>query len=65
MWNLRAPRVFQGIFVGIALSMAGLLVQAMVRNPLGDPHILGLTAGAGLGAVMVLTAAGAIALGPC
>jgi iron complex transport system permease protein len=63
VWNLRAPRVLQGIFVGVGLSVAGLLTQAMVRNPLGEPYILGLTSGAGAGAVLVLTTAGAGAAG--
>lgn len=63
VWNLRVPRVLQGLFVGAGLSVAGLLAQAMVRNPLGDPYLLGLSSGAGLGAVLVLTTAGATVLG--
>jgi iron complex transport system permease protein len=63
VWNLRAPRVLQGVFVGVALSVAGLLAQAMVRNPLGDPYLLGLSSGAGLGAVLVLTTAGSALVG--
>lgn len=59
VWNLRVPRVLQGVFVGAGLAAAGLLTQAMVRNPLGEPFILGLTSGAGVGAVFVLTTLGA------
>lgn len=59
VWNLRVPRVLQGVFVGAGLAVAGLLTQAMVRNPLGEPYILGLTSGAGVGAVLVLTTLGA------
>jgi iron complex transport system permease protein len=59
VWNLRVPRVLQGLFVGAGLAVAGLLTQAMVRNPLGEPFILGLTSGAGVGAVLVLTTLGA------
>jgi iron complex transport system permease protein len=59
VWNLRVPRVLQGVFVGTGLAVAGLLTQAMVRNPLGEPFILGLTSGAGVGAVFVLTTLGA------
>jgi iron complex transport system permease protein len=59
VWNLRMPRVLQGVFVGAGLAVAGLLTQAMVRNPLGEPFILGLTSGAGVGAVLVLTTLGA------
>ncbi|MEU5091260.1 iron ABC transporter permease [Streptomyces sp. NPDC021356] len=58
VWDLRVPRVLQGVFVGAGLAVAGLLTQAMVRNPLGEPFILGLTSGAGVGAVLVLTSVG-------
>ncbi|TVT60516.1 iron chelate uptake ABC transporter family permease subunit [Amycolatopsis rhizosphaerae] len=58
VWNLRVPRVLQGVFVGAGLAVAGLLTQAMVRNPLGEPFVLGLTSGAGVGAVLVLTTFG-------
>ncbi|RJQ66962.1 iron ABC transporter permease [Pseudonocardiaceae bacterium YIM PH 21723] len=59
VWELRLPRVTQGVFVGAGLAVAGLLTQAMVRNPLGDPFILGITSGSGAGAVLVLTTLGA------
>ncbi|NUH40119.1 iron ABC transporter permease [Streptomyces samsunensis] len=59
VWDLRVPRVLQGVFVGAGLAVAGLLTQAMVRNPLGEPFVLGLTSGAGVGAVLVLTSLGA------
>ncbi|MGX2997879.1 FecCD family ABC transporter permease [Streptomyces sp. JNUCC 64] len=63
VWELRVPRVLQGVAVGAGLAVAGLLTQAMVRNPLGEPFVLGLTSGAGAGAVLVLTGFGAGAAG--
>ncbi|GAA3598538.1 siderophore ABC transporter permease CdtC [Kineosporia mesophila] len=51
----RAPRVAAAATAGAALSLAGTVVQGTVRNPLAEPGILGITAGAGLGAVIVVT----------
>jgi len=45
--GLRLPRAFVGAFVGAALGVAGALIQALTRNPLADPGILGVNAGAG------------------
>lgn len=50
--NIRLPRVLAGILVGGALAAAGAVYQGMFRNPLVSPDILGVSAGAGLGAVM-------------
>lgn len=61
VWELRTPRVLQGLAVGAGLAVAGMLVQAMVRNPLGDPYVLGLSSGASVGAVLVITTLGAAA----
>jgi ABC-type Fe3+-siderophore transport system permease subunit len=49
----RAPRVIAALLAGGALALAGSLVQATSRNPLAEPGLLGITAGAGLGAVIV------------
>lgn len=56
--NLRLPRVVLAAFVGASLAAAGALYQALFRNPLADPYILGISSGAGLGAMIaiVLTA---------
>jgi ABC-type Fe3+-siderophore transport system permease subunit len=55
----RAPRVVAAVAGGAALALAGTVVQAVCRNPLAEPGILGITGGAGLGAVVVtVTAAG-------
>ena len=54
----RTPRVFAAVLAGAALALAGCVVQGTVRNPLAEPGILGITAGAGLGAVSVVTSVG-------
>ncbi|MEU4563408.1 iron ABC transporter permease [Actinoplanes sp. NPDC023936] len=51
----RAPRVAAAVVAGMALALAGTVVQGTVRNPLAEPGVLGITAGAGLGAVIVVT----------
>ncbi|MFB8207477.1 iron ABC transporter permease [Streptomyces sp. NPDC056010] len=51
----RVPRVTAAILAGMALGLAGCVVQGTVRNPLAEPGILGITAGAGLGAAGVVT----------
>lgn len=48
IWDLRIPRTVLGIMVGAALGVGGALMQALTRNPLADPGILGVNAGAGL-----------------
>ncbi|MEW2572081.1 iron ABC transporter permease [Streptomyces sp. NPDC047070] len=51
----RIPRVLAAILAGAALGLAGCVVQSAVRNPLAEPGVLGITAGAGLGAAAVAT----------
>nr|WP_243863816.1 iron ABC transporter permease [Brooklawnia cerclae] len=51
----RAPRVCAAVLAGAALGLAGSVVQGTARNPLAEPGVLGITAGAGLGAVIVVT----------
>lgn len=51
----RTPRVLAAILAGAALALAGTTIQAVCRNPLAEPGILGITAGAGLGAILVIT----------
>lgn len=51
VWNIRLPRVAAALLVGAALAAAGASYQALFRNPLVSPDILGVSAGAGLGAV--------------
>jgi iron complex transport system permease protein len=56
VWELRAPRVALGFLVGGALAVSGAALQALVRNPLADPYLLGLSGGASLGAVVAISA---------
>ncbi|WP_435945492.1 FecCD family ABC transporter permease [Dryocola sp. BD586] len=56
--ELRLLRLVAALLIGTALGVAGLLLQSVIRNPLGEPHILGLNAGAAL-AVVLSTASGA------
>ncbi|MFD6279557.1 iron ABC transporter permease [Streptomyces sp. NPDC060209] len=51
----RVPRVVAAVLAGAALGLAGCVVQGAVRNPLAEPGVLGITAGAGLGAAAVVT----------
>lgn len=52
--HLRAPRVLLAFSVGGSLAVTGAVLQALVRNPLADPYLLGLSGGAGLGAVLAI-----------
>jgi iron complex transport system permease protein len=54
LWELRLPRVVLGGLVGAALAMSGAAYQGVFRNPLADPYLLGVAAGAGLGATVAL-----------
>jgi len=56
--ELRLPRVLLAALVGAALALAGVLYQALFRNPLADPYILGVSSGAGLGATLAMYALG-------
>jgi iron complex transport system permease protein len=56
--ELRLPRVLLAALVGAALALAGVLYQALFRNPLADPYILGVSSGAGLGATLAMYAFG-------
>lgn len=54
VWVIRAPRVMLGALVGAGLALIGCALQAATRNPLADPHLLGVSSGAAFGAVLVL-----------
>jgi iron complex transport system permease protein len=54
IWNIRLPRIIAGALVGMNLAIAGAILQCIMRNPLADPGIIGVTSGAGLAAVVVM-----------
>ena len=54
VWELRMPRILTAAAVGAGLALSGTVMQAITRNPLADPYLLGLSAGASLGAVAVI-----------
>lgn len=62
VWELRLPRVLTAGAVGAGLAIAGVVMQAITRNPLADPYLLGLSSGASLGAVAVLLLGSALLL---
>jgi iron complex transport system permease protein len=63
IYDIRLPRVLLGALVGAALAVSGALMQGLFRNPLADPAIVGVSAGASLGAVSVIVL-GATVLAP-
>lgn len=52
--NIRLPRTLVGALVGLNLSLSGAILQAVMKNPLADPHIIGISSGAGLAGIIVL-----------
>ena len=60
VWQIRVPRVLLAAVAGAGLSVAGVAFQALVRNPLADPYILGVSSGASLGAVGIAVAGGVV-----
>ena len=54
VWALRLPRVALAFLVGGALGVSGAALQALIRNPLAEPYLLGVSGGAGLGAVAAI-----------
>src|ERR1700719_1922292 len=60
--DIRLPRILLAIVVGASLSVAGTSYQALLRNPLADPYVLGVSMGAALGAILALIAEPHLAL---
>lgn len=54
VWNIRLPRTLVGMLVGANLALSGALLQGVMRNSLADPHIIGVSSGAGLFGIIVL-----------
>ncbi|MEV0608788.1 iron ABC transporter permease [Polymorphospora rubra] len=63
VWQIRTPRVLLAALVGAGLSAVGVAVQAMVRNALADPFVLGISSGASVGAVAVTVTGGLAVFG--
>jgi len=61
VWNIRLPRVFVGIVVGMNLAVSGAIFQAVTRNELASPFILGVSSGAGLTILLTLVVFGGLA----
>lgn len=59
LWRIRLPRALMGVVVGGALAAAGTVLQALLRNPLAEPHLLGVSGGAAFGGVVALILGGA------
>jgi len=60
VWLIRVPRMLLGALIGAGLALVGAVLQAVTRNPLADPHLLGVTSGATLGAVIVVLHVGEV-----
>lgn len=60
--SIRLPRVVMGLLVGAALAVSGAVMQGIFRNPLADPGLAGVSAGAGLGAAAMIVLGGSLAL---
>ncbi len=56
IWQLRLPRVLLAVLVGATLSLGGLVFQAILRNPLAEPYILGISGGSAIGAIIGILA---------
>jgi iron complex transport system permease protein len=61
--GIRLPRILLAALVGASLACAGVIFQALLRNPLADPFILGVSGGAALGAIAMMSLGGALGLG--
>jgi iron complex transport system permease protein len=62
--DIRLPRILLGIIVGASLSVAGTGFQALLRNPLADPYVLGVSGGAAVGAILAILLGPHLALAP-
>jgi iron complex transport system permease protein len=56
IWQIRFPRVLMAVLVGATLSLGGLVFQALLRNPLAEPYILGISGGSAIGAIIGILA---------
>ncbi len=63
VWLIRLPRLILAMAVGACLSLCGVIMQAVVKNPLADPYVLGISSGASLGATLAVLLGVGISLG--
>jgi iron complex transport system permease protein len=63
IWQYRIPKAFTAILVGGGLSLSGLLMQTLFRNPLAGPFVLGISSGASLGAALLIMGGGLLSAG--
>lgn len=54
VWYIRLPRLILAVAIGMGLSVCGVIMQAVVKNPLADPYVLGISSGASLGATLAI-----------
>ena len=54
LWTIRIPRILTAFIVGAGLTLCGILMQVLTKNPLADPYVLGISHGASAGAVSVI-----------
>lgn len=62
-WDIRLPRIILCVLVGAALAVSGAVMQGLFRNPLADPGLVGVGAGAGLGAIISIVLGGLLPVG--
>lgn len=62
IWEIRMPRVLMGVLVGASLAVSGAVMQGLFRNPLADPGLIGVSSGAGFGAVAAIVLGGLLPL---
>lgn len=62
LWNFRIPKVITALLAGVSLSVCGLQMQTLFRNPLADPFILGISSGAGLGVALFVMGSSAFGI---
>lgn len=62
LFDIRLPRTFLAVLVGAALAVSGAVMQALFRNPLADPGLVGVSAGAGLGAITIIVLGNTLSL---
>ncbi|MFC5541417.1 FecCD family ABC transporter permease [Ureibacillus suwonensis] len=60
IWQIRLPRVLMGLVIGAGLALCGVVMQAIVQNPLADPYLLGISSGAYLGATIFIILGGSL-----